>query len=151
MGEEILKCVIEDIEYGKNLYEKLIDKIVHISDSSNVVVIFPDSDKELLKSAKKYFKRFVSEYNLVVVIKSIDIDFLSEEYNCFIKIFDIGNDDMDKLLRYVSVYGNSSIKIVSLNKPHTQKSYILLNYNDINMDLLVSRALYEIVGEIDEK
>lgn len=144
--------VFEKAEKGK----RIIDTCVPDSNDNNVIVIFPDDDKELLDVAYKYFDRFLSDYDLAIVIASVDVSELNQYTDRPFKVVQISNEEMECVLRYASMIsvpyeslvGIASIKVISLKKPFCQKLEILKGVKDITLDKLVCRSLYEIWGTI---
>ena len=147
-----IRKVFEKAEKGK----KIIDTCVPDSNDNNVIVIFPDDDKELLDVAYRYFDRFLSDYNYAIVIASVDVSELNQYTDRPFEVVQISKEEMECVLRYASMisipYGSlvgiSSIKVMSLKEPHCQKLEIMKGFKDITLDKLVCRSLYEIWGTI---
>ncbi len=145
---------MSDIEIALKQAERgreIVDTYTPDNKKNNVIAVFPDDDDELLSTAYKYFDRFLADYDYAVVITSIDIEKLSKYTTHPFEIVRINDEDMECMLRYISVCGEASaatIKILSLKKPHCQKAEILNGFKDLTLDKIVCRGLYGIWGEI---
>lgn len=143
-----------DIEMALSQAERgreIVDAYTPDNKENNVIAVFPDNDKELLKVSYKYFDRFLADYDYAVVITSVNIDKLDKYSARPFEIIRIDDEDMQCVLRYVSVCGEATaatIKILSLRKPYCQKAEILNGFKDLTLDKIVCRGLYGIWGAI---
>jgi hypothetical protein len=146
---ELFKKMITEAEQGKNIIDKCITDLEGI-EKSKIILLFPDGDAKTLEISFRYLDVFLSSYDIVVVISSVDISKVYEHTAKQIIMTQISNDEMGRVLRYVSMVSISAIKILSLSKPYHRKAETLVGFKDITEETLVIRCLYEIFQEIDE-
>lgn len=147
--DTLVKRKIKDAEQGKWIYERAIRGVENLSGYNKAVLIFPDNDCHVVDVAMRFLDRFSSEYDFIVIITSqtLNLNFLRES-RCFFRIVKLEQNDMDRLLSYASVFGNRTIRIMSLTHPYSQKAKNLVGFKDLSIEKIVCRALYAMVGRI---
>lgn len=139
-----LNDAFSEAEEGK----KIIEKIVTDYKKNYVVLIFPDKDEKVLLSALKYYKDFISDYECVYFLSFIDIDEFISATDIPYKQIKISAEEMDSVIRYLSIVTFPAIKIISINRPCHIKADRLIGKKDASLDDIVTRCLYGMKGAL---
>lgn len=135
-SEELFDMYLQRVEKGKEIVEN------HIKGGlSQVTLVVPQNDEELNTVLLKRLNLLEKNYEYIQFLCVGRIG----DINNYIRIqFDekiLTEVDMDCVLRYASMMNISSLKIISLAKPSSQKAERLIGYKDINLDMIVMRSL----------
>lgn len=124
------------VEKGKIIVEKYVEKNVQ-----QVSLVFPDDDKELLRALLKRLYTLKKYYQFVQFFCVKEIEDISSFMDSDYRVTVLDAEEMDGVVRYASMVGLSSLKIISLSCPTSQKASQLVGYKDIDIDKIVLRCL----------
>lgn len=126
---------------------EIVESFVSNRMDNYVLVIFCEGDDKLLNNALNYLDRFMKDFDFTFILTSLDLQ-ISEWTNQDYLEKKITDYDMDCVIRYASTVALPQIRIISTKKPWHRNADILLGLEDITMEKIVTRGLYEIKGAI---
>ena len=127
---------ILSVEKGKTIVEKYVKRNVQ-----QVSLVFPDNDKELLTAVLKRISVLKKNYQFIQFFSTEEINEISQYTDIDYSVTILTKEEMDGVVRYASMIGLSSLKIISLIQPSSQKAKQLIGYKDIDLDKIVLRCL----------
>ena len=143
------KCIAE-AEKGKRVLDTYYSAHVDNTDHRIAVLVFPDDDSKLIKSAVRYIDAFLSEnnYDSAIILSSIDLigynlRSLTDKQLHFYKI---GQSEMSAVLRFISSIECPNIKVLSFRMGFNTKADALIGFKNITEDIITCYSLLGMVG-----
>jgi hypothetical protein len=131
------------VERGK----KIIDN--HIVDGKQqIMLIFPEYREDLIATVYKYIYLLDKKYQYITAFTVNELPDLKKYTELPYQIINVNEDDMDGIVRYASMMELTSLRIMSLTMPASQKAEGLIGFKDIDLDKVVLRSLFGIVEEV---
>ena len=139
-----LANALDKAEKGKIIIESIVSDFK----KNYVVLVFPDEDIELFKVALKYYEKFILKYEYVYFLSAINVDEFKNKTVVPYNEKRITKEDMDTVIRYLSIVSFPPVKIMSLTKPEHIMANRLIGKKNTTVDDIVVRCLYGIKGII---
>lgn len=135
-SEMIYEEYLSLVEEGKKIVEKYVEKNVQ-----QVTLVLPNADKDLLIAVLKRIDVLKKNYQFLQLFCTEEIKDLSQYTDINHRITVLKTKEMDGVVRYASMIGLSSLRIISLTQPSSQKAQQLIGFKDIDINKIVLRCL----------
>ena len=139
-----LENALAEAERGK----AIVESIVSDYKKNYVVLVFPDKHKELFSAALKHYESFVSNYEYVYFLSSVDIEAFLTKTHIPYEEKKITEEEMNDVMRYLSLVTFSSLKILSISRPEHIKAGRLIGKKDATLEDIVVRCLFGVKGKL---